>query len=435
MQPLPIPEHDGAISLLWNVLAINDPQTRRLILGWLLQTFNPNGPYPLLVLEGVHGSSKSFTSKVLRSIIDPSSAMIRAIPKDEKDLIIACVNGWVVAIDNISSLGNWLSDALCRVATGSGFSTRTLYTDEEETIFAAARPIILNGISQIATRHDLLDRALIINLESIPEDIRKTEKNLNAELDRIRPKVLGGLLNAVCQAMERQDSIVIKKLPRMADFAIWASAGERALGIEEGGFLKAYNQNRTAVIDLALEEDAVSSSIIALLETQEKWSGECSDLLEILSETITDNLRKPKGWPQTSAALGKRLTRATPFLQTKGIIIDRSRTGSNRKITLRKDVELTVTPVTSITSFEKPTQHQKFKDESNVTDQLTVEAKINPSCHGYSHPSLMSQNDAKRHFNDTHDISDACDSNGSNCPLTTYHRRVRPVDTTMSRGD
>ena len=60
--------------------------------------------------------------------------------------MIAATNGWVVALDNLSHLSTWLSDALCRLATGGGFSTRELYTHDEEKLFDAQRPVILNGI-------------------------------------------------------------------------------------------------------------------------------------------------------------------------------------------------------------------------------------------------------------------------------------------------
>src|SRR5271154_7072262 len=124
----------------------------------LLQAMNPEGPFPVLILEGPQGASKSHTSRILRSLIDPSLAPIRAVPKDERDLILAANNGLILAFDNISTMPDWLSDALCRIATGGGFSTRMLFSDTEETIIAVKRPVILNGIDQIVTRHDLLDR-------------------------------------------------------------------------------------------------------------------------------------------------------------------------------------------------------------------------------------------------------------------------------------
>src|SRR5689334_19407197 len=98
--------------------------------------------------------------------------MLRCEPKEARDLMIACTNSWVLALDNLSGLPIWLSDSLCRLATGGGFATRSLYTDDEETHFDAMRPIILNGIDDIATRSDLLDRSVILRLPAIPDERR-----------------------------------------------------------------------------------------------------------------------------------------------------------------------------------------------------------------------------------------------------------------------
>ena len=61
-------------------------------------------------------------------------------------------NSHVLAFDNLSGLPPWLSDTLCRLTSGGAFSTRRLFTDQDEILFAAARPIILNGIEEVITR-------------------------------------------------------------------------------------------------------------------------------------------------------------------------------------------------------------------------------------------------------------------------------------------
>ena len=46
--------------------------------------------------------------------------------------MIAANNGYLLAFDNLSGLPVWLSDALCRLASGGSFAVRQLYTDQEE---------------------------------------------------------------------------------------------------------------------------------------------------------------------------------------------------------------------------------------------------------------------------------------------------------------
>ena len=81
----------------------------------------------------------------------------------------------MLGYDNASGLPDWLSDTFCRLATGGGFSTRELYSDADEVLFASTRPIVLNGIEDIVTRPDLADRAIVLTLPAIPESERKLE--------------------------------------------------------------------------------------------------------------------------------------------------------------------------------------------------------------------------------------------------------------------
>ena len=143
MEPLPVPIHGGSLDELRPFTPVADDASWILLKSWLVAAYRPSGPYPLLVLQGPQGSAKTSVGRTLRSLIDPNVAPLRAEPKEERDLMIAGTNGWCVAIDNISYLQPWLSDALCRLATGGGFSTRQLYSDDEEKIFAAMRPTIL----------------------------------------------------------------------------------------------------------------------------------------------------------------------------------------------------------------------------------------------------------------------------------------------------
>jgi hypothetical protein len=157
------------VDVLRRFVNVRSEEDWKLLVAWLIQAFRPTGPYPILILQGEQGSAKTTTARILRAITDPSSTPVRTVPRGEHDLMIAANNSWVVTIDNLSGLQPWLSDALCRLSTGGGFGTRTLYENDEETLFDAMRPIILNGITDIATRPDLLDRAIILTLPASPK--------------------------------------------------------------------------------------------------------------------------------------------------------------------------------------------------------------------------------------------------------------------------
>jgi hypothetical protein len=135
-----------------------------LIVAWLLAALRHGGPYPLLAVFGEQGSSKTVLSKILRALVDPNTAPVRCAPREERDLFIAASNGHLLAFDNLSDVPPWISDALCRLASGGSFAVRQLYTDRDEILFQAARPIILNGIEDVITRPDLADRAIFLTL-------------------------------------------------------------------------------------------------------------------------------------------------------------------------------------------------------------------------------------------------------------------------------
>jgi hypothetical protein len=244
MQALPTPIRGGRLTELRPFVNAGNEEQFLLILAWLVAAFRPTGPYPVLVLEGNQGSAKSTTGRLLRSLVDPNTAMLRSTPKNERDLMIAAENGWCQAFENLSEVPPWLSDCLCRLSTGGGFSTRRNYTDDEEKLFNAMRPVMLNGISVGLERADLLDRSLVILLDEITDENRLPEALFWAQVEKAKPRILGALLDAVSCALGRLPDTSIAKPPRMADFAYWVTAAEPALECTEGAFLCAYRTNR-----------------------------------------------------------------------------------------------------------------------------------------------------------------------------------------------
>ena len=223
MKPLPIPVSGGSIEMLRPFLNVQSDADFVLAVAWMLAVLRDRGPYPVLVLSGEQGSAKSTFSAILRALLDPNTAPLRALPREDRDLFIAATNGHVLTFDNVSGLRPWISDTLCRLATGGGFAVRQLYTDQDEVLFDAARPVILNGIEDIVERPDLADRALFLTLEPIPEERRRPEAELWAAFETERPRILGALLDAVVEGLKRLPETRLPKLPRMADFALWAT--------------------------------------------------------------------------------------------------------------------------------------------------------------------------------------------------------------------
>ena len=160
MLPLPVPQRGGSIESLTSFLNLARRDDFILAVAWLLAAFRSGGAYPLLAVSGEQGSAKTVLSKLLKALIDPNAAPVRSLSREERELMIAANNGYLLAFDNVSGLPIWLSDALCRLASGGSFAVRRLYSDDEEVLFEAARPILLNGIEDVISRPDLGDRAI-----------------------------------------------------------------------------------------------------------------------------------------------------------------------------------------------------------------------------------------------------------------------------------
>jgi hypothetical protein len=331
--PLPAPQVGGSVDDLRSFLNVKSDDDFELALAWLLAAMRDRGPYPVLALMGEQGSAKSTLATILRSLVDPNTAALRSFPREDRDLFIAASNGWIVGYDNVSRIPSWLSDALCRLATGGGFSTRKLYTDDEEQLFNAQRPVVLNGIEDFVERPDLADRTIFLTLDPIPEERRKSDQALQDELNRVRPQILGALLDLVVTGLQRLPHTKLARLPRMADFALWGTACERT----PGAFMRAYDNNRASAVEIVLEHDLVATAVRSLMKARNgaEWAGTSMQLLPALTEVIDESHRRGRDWPDSPRALSGRLRRAATNLRKVHIEVAFSRAGHDKVRTVR----------------------------------------------------------------------------------------------------
>lgn len=340
MLALPEPKRGGELCELRELLNLpaEDATNWPLILGWLVAALKPCNierfPYPLLAVHGEQGSAKSTLCRLMRRLVDPNKADLRAAARDERDLAIAAEHGRVLAFDNLTHLSDALSNALCRLATGGGFATRELFSDEGEVIFDSQRPVILNGIAEVVGKSDLLDRAVFIYLPRIEPKRRKQERVVNSQFAKVQPRILGALLTAASKGLKRMaEGVTLEELPRMADFAEWVVACESGLGLEPGQFLKAYAANQLAANGLAIEASPLAQAILSFIKDCHDWTGTTGGLKKALDGRLEqggENPTKKNGWPQSARALGAKLKEIAPNLRRNGLVVefgDRGRTG------------------------------------------------------------------------------------------------------------
>ena len=355
MKSLDWPDDNGCLEDLGRFANVGDNDTFILLVSSLLGYLHPKGPYPCLNLVGEQGSAKTTTARVIKAIVDPSISPVRTTPRHERDLMIAANNAWVLPFDNLSRIPAWLSDALCRLATGGGFSTRQLYTDDEEIIFDATRPVIINGIEDLAGRQDLIDRSIFLNLPPIPGPGRRTESSLWQDFRAAQPRILGGLLNAISIALRNRHQVDISDLPRMADFASWVTAAEDALPWAPGEFLNAYRRNRREAMGIALESDQVAGAVAELLARHSVFEGTATDLLNQLNDLVPDKVRDGKSWPKSARAISGLLRRSASLLRHDGIEVAFCRQSDRRVIVIQRNTESN--------RHDRPNRHQSANQD------------------------------------------------------------------------
>ncbi len=337
MLPLPAPEAGGQLETLRELINVDDDSYIRTA-AWLIGTLRPGRPFPILGIHGEPNSGKSTQGEMLRALVDPNVAPLRSPPREEVDLILQAVNGWIVGYDNLSSLPEWLTDALCRLSTGAGLGRRALYTNDEETLFAVKRPILYTAIGEVAVRGDLSDRVIATMLPR-PAACRTVDA-LWAAFRQAHPRLLGALLDAACRAVRELPTTTLREPPRMADFATWVTAAEPALGWALGTFLRAYGRSRLAAQHATLEASAVGQAVLTFMDGRSAWAGNAKALLAELDRSVDDATRRDRAWPQGEGGprkLSGKLRTIAPDLRAAGLEVEYEEGGgeTKRRWTLR----------------------------------------------------------------------------------------------------
>ncbi len=339
---LPVPASEGDINLLRVYVNVESNEDLVLLVAWLVMALRPDGPYPVLVIVGPQGAAKSTQTRTHKLLVDPVKAPLRSMPGSLRDLAIAARSSHVLAFDNVSRLTDTMSDGLCRVATGDGFATRELYSDDEEVIFEHTRAVILNGIDAIVTRQDLLGRAIVVRLKPIDGAVRLDEDTLWSRFEGDRPKILGALFDGAVNALANWDTTRADGF-RMADFARWAAAAMPAFGWKPEEFFAAYRENLSGSLKASLEGSILASVVIRLMETPVSATieGPPAAVRKQLFAALTDDELKSGSFPKNAQAMSRQLTLLTSALAEVGISVQATHRGSGtskaRWIVIRRE--------------------------------------------------------------------------------------------------
>lgn len=344
MRTLPLPEPGGSLHDL-RLFISTDDRGFMMIVAWLLGAVSGRPPYPLLVLSGEQGTGKSTVATALRSLVDPSRTARRHAPRDASEVFLAARYTHILSYDNLSGLHNWLSEALCLLSTGGAFTKRALFTDDDELVFEAQRPVILNGIPDLLARPDLAERSLAVLLQRIAPDQRRSEETFWAEFEAARPRLFGALLSLLAYALTRLPDTRPHRLPRMADFARLVVASEEIAPWDGPAFLDEYQSMLNDTAGTVLESSVLADALRTLLDGCQQWRGTVKGLLHTLNEQEAAQGQQgrrssDREWPSTPKQLGTLLRRFAPALEDLGYSVQRDgRTSSGERYALSKKVE------------------------------------------------------------------------------------------------
>lgn len=342
--PVPRPSGAGDIARLRQYVNVSTDDEFMLIVAWLVMALRPDGPYPVLVILGPQGSAKSTQTSIHKLLVDPGKAPRRALPASVRDLAIAARSNHVLAFDNVSQLTANMSDAFCRIATGDGFATRELFTDDDEVIFEHTRAPIINGIDAIVTRQDLIGRSIVVRLRTIDPDGRLDETELWRRFEHDRPAILAALLDGAAAALANRAHTTASGF-RMADFARWAAAAMPAFGWTPEAFIAAYRENLSDALTTSLDGSIVATAIIRTFEGTGRIviQGTPADVRKDLLTMVKEDEQRASAFPKNAQALSRQLTLLSPALSEIGITVNATHHGSGKRkvrwITISRDTD------------------------------------------------------------------------------------------------
>lgn len=318
------------------IKAENDDKKFILIVAFIIQSFFFNGPFPLIVIVAEPGSGKTFSTLIIKRIIDPHEAPTLSEPRDPRDMFSTAGVSWVMAYDNFSKVKQWLSDLFCRFSTGNATIDRELFTNGEAYIYSAKRPAIVNGINDFFSQSDILQRSIIFENTRITPEERKTESELLQDFENVAPGIFCDILDLLSAVLKTLPDIEVYNPTRMSDFCKLGTAVAVCLGYEDNFFMDAYRENQKQANDITLESSVLTPAIKELLNKKNYFKGTPTELLDEL-ENINSDFKKSPYWPKTATVLSGNLKRLAQNFRETGIIINTGRDYTGRWVELNHE--------------------------------------------------------------------------------------------------
>lgn len=294
-----------------------DETSFRMLVAWLVAS-HFDEPQPILLLDAPQGAGKTSTAKVLKRLTDPSPAEVNHPPRDEKYWRTVATNSHVVVLDNLSAVQRWLSDALCRAVTGDAAIERTLYSDNTPKVYAFRRAVILTSIHLPSLKGDLTERLLSVPLRRIPDEQRRSQRELDEHFEKHVSEILAALWRLVAGVIAQRRKI--ENAPRMADFGEILYALD---DVEGWDTFATYTQNVRDLLASGANDDEVGRWLLEFAPATGTATYYTHELFQELQRAHRERNVSPT-FPKDSGELGTRLSNLQENLRRAGVLVERA---------------------------------------------------------------------------------------------------------------
>ncbi len=376
------PVRDGDIWSLFDFIRI-DEDKKLLLLVYIISCFIPDIPHPVLLIYGPPGAGKSSTMEFIREIIDPSLAPRLKTPTGDKEVVQIFDHHYATFFDNMDVVPKWFSDVLCRAVTGEGSEYRALYTNEGAVIRSYRRCVTLNGVNIAATKADLLDRSILMELSKFDATERIEEAKLRKNFSKKLPGILGAIFDTLSKALPIYPLTNLECLPRMADFAKWGYAITEALGKSGEEFLDLYLQDEKDRVNETINSSPLATAIVELIKEEDEWSGTATELLYKLEDIANKNRldTTSNGWPKNNVWVSRKINMIIPSLEKLGVICESPQKNGQKGFTIhikedQKNTENTEIPIQKVQDISEIENNNENRLNSNTVKSSVKNSKL-----------------------------------------------------------
>jgi hypothetical protein len=340
LRELPDPSARGSFDALDALVNLKSERDKRLFRAYVVTLPLEHVQRPIFQPTGVMGSGKSTACRAIKRALDPAAP--ESVRIDPRDFLQKASHSYVVMLDNQNSLPEWAVDTLCRLVTGEADSKRRHYTNDEDFIYELKRAVLLNGINAPTDRGDAQDRTLPVELERIPDTVRRDEESLWAEFEAEHARVLGAVFDALSGTLRARAGVRLHKRPRLADWGYYAAAVYEVCGWGSAAFLEDWAGVVKAQNQETLDGSAVAQAIISIMDEHDEIEAKPDRLLEMLeteAEKLKINTKRDKSFPTSPRWVYRRIKEVIPLLNAIGILVQRGKDKERKIKLLRVDIK------------------------------------------------------------------------------------------------